>query len=162
MKKYLVTSCFFIISMLACVPMDIDADTVGRIYVAVKNYTKKSYEGYTFYIGAIKNDTFIATDSIVIEQKIASIHNAQPTDLITSEEGDYVWMYSTTSGSEKARNWKPNFEIIEMMSNYYAFSVKLSDGRTFLKQKEKLSKNKILGGRWETIVIRKDTLYLED
>ncbi|MCD8403650.1 hypothetical protein [Tenacibaculum finnmarkense] len=125
------------------------------------NYTDIEYTGYKFYIGAVKNDKFIATDSVKVKTKIWTISTA-PSDriIIDSRTGEKtVLSYDgfVEAPSFEDGRWQPDYDKIKAISNEYTYKLRLSDGReqVFMEQLENFDKFTV---GLTTFDIKKDTI----
>ncbi|WCC44180.1 hypothetical protein PJW08_10345 [Tenacibaculum finnmarkense] len=117
--------------------------------------------GYKFYIGAVKNDKFIATDSVKVKTKIWTISTA-PSDriIIDSRTGEKtVLSYDgfVEAPSFEDGRWQPDYDKIKAISNEYTYKLRLSDGReqVFMEQLENFDKFTV---GLTTFDIKKDTI----
>lgn len=121
--------CLALITLfLSCSSLEGIDESENGIYLQFDNYTESEYNGYKFYIGAIKNNEFIATDSIVSDKLINSLLTAEP---ITDGNGDkYVSISGFYPRSELSNNgWRPDYEEIRSLSNTYTFKIVFPNGR---------------------------------
>ena len=104
------------------------------------NYTEFEYTGYKFFIGAVKNNKFIATDSVEVKTIIWSINTAPSENLIKNNEtGEQIarsYDGFTVGDSFPDGRWQPDYDKIKAISNEYTYKLRLSDGReqVFLKE----------------------------
>lgn len=125
------------------------------------NYTEVEYTGYKILIGAVKNDKFIATDSVDIKTIIWSINTAPPENMITnSETGEKIartYDGFPVGDSFPDGNWQPDYDKIKAISNEYTYKLIFSDGREqlFLKELQSFDDSPILENTFD---IKEDTI----
>lgn len=140
---------------------DIDEGEKGiRFYLY--NYTNVSYEGATFFIGAVVNDRIIVTDSLKTNIEITSLLDPKSNTIYTDDVGKkYVQISARNDDVYLSKGWRPDFDKIKKLSNDYCFKIKLSDGReeVFLIQKNSFDTFTIGS---EVVQIRENKLILED
>ncbi|MCD8440005.1 hypothetical protein [Tenacibaculum finnmarkense] len=140
---------------------DIDFGPKNGIALVFFNYTDIEYTGYKFYIGAVKNNKFIATGSVDVKSIIWSIKTAPSENMTKNDEtgekiarsyGGFVEAPSFEDG-----RWQPDYDKIKAISNEYTYKLRLSDGReqVFMEQLENFDKFTV---GLTTFDIKKDTI----
>lgn len=112
------------------------------IAIEFYNYTDIEYNSYKFYIGAVKNDKFIATDSVDIKTTIWSINTAPSDRIIIDSKGDKSAL--SYDGFKEDLfidgRWQVDFEKIKAISNEFTYKLILSDRKeqVFMENTEKI------------------------
>ncbi|MCG8750284.1 hypothetical protein [Tenacibaculum finnmarkense] len=140
---------------------DIDLGPKNGIAIEFYNFTEIEYTGYQFYIGAVKNNKFIATDSVDIKTTIWSIKTAPTGYLLennnTREEIALSYDGFVETPSFEDGRWQVDYDKIKAISNEYTYKLRLSDGReqVFMQQLKNFD-NFTIGLEW--FDIKKDTI----
>ena len=115
------------------------------------NYTDTEYTSYKFYVGAVKENNFIATDSIDINTTIYSINTA-PEENIYSDPSTGVKRAVSEDGLKKSNGfpdgtWNIDYGKVREISEEYTFKLKLPDGREkiFIEDKMVFKNEFIIG-----------------
>jgi hypothetical protein len=119
----------------------------GGISLTIINYTEKSYEKATLYIGAIKESDFIVTDSLLYESNIKVKKNDEQFTKSELTVGTF--------------GWTPELDKIESHSENGAFLLTLKDGPKLFFNPFKFPKTKLDGVNL-SVRIENDTLFVFD
>ncbi|MCB9425807.1 MAG: hypothetical protein H6584_02085 [Flavobacteriales bacterium] len=96
--------------------LDILPDYSARNF-SILNLTDKEFTSAIIYVGALIDDKFIPTDSLVVNVHI-------PPRTVNSKVSNLGVLYSETT----LPTWSPNIETVGLLSNTGTFLLKLSDG----------------------------------
>lgn len=120
---YYIASALFFVILSSC-DDEIDSFLETNRYVEILNYTDNEYNNSTIYIGALKDEKFIPTDSLVNNTTIPP----KSTKTQTNNAGE---MFSHSI----LPKWNPDVNKVGNISNIGTFYIKLSDGSSQQYQK---------------------------
>lgn len=99
----------------------------GGISIDIRNYSKHDYDGAVVYIGALRTNQFIKTDSLIIDEVIPSSESAPDIDYIGNP---YTKLSYPTGPCEYPDcGWQPDMYKIRDISDVGTYLFRLADGR---------------------------------